>query len=103
MQPNGTTLEKSNHSCDPNCSAYVDAATGAFVLRAVRSISSGAPVTFDYETTEWAMDEPFACECGTPSCRGQISGFKKMAPEAQAKLQPRAAAHIQKMHLEGKH
>jgi hypothetical protein len=98
VQPEGSKLEKANHSCSPNCAAIVDSATGTFALRAIRPIAAGEAISFDYETTEWSMDEPFACRCGSPSCRGTIAGWKHMRPADQTRLLPKAAPHIQKMH-----
>lgn len=59
-----------NHHCEPN--AVLEGRT----LRAVRDIPVGEGVTFDYNTTEWEMAEPFACHCGSPRCVGQVRGKK---------------------------
>lgn len=59
-----------NHSCDPN----VKIVGRDFI--AIRDIQENEPITFDYETTEWEMDEPFTCGCGTESCRRRIQGYK---------------------------
>ena len=44
-----------NHSCRPN------ARVRGRELIALRAIKALEEVSFDYETTEWAMAEPFAC------------------------------------------
>jgi hypothetical protein len=36
---------------------------------------------FFYPSTEWSMAQPFDCLCGTPSCRGRITGARDMPPE----------------------
>lgn len=35
---------------------------------------------FFYPSTEWAMAQPFTCNCGTSTCHGTISGAKDMTP-----------------------
>ena len=64
-----------NHSCNANL--VVAGAPSFHALRFVakRDIAVGEELTFDYETTEGTMDEPFQCECGETSCRGMILGF----------------------------
>ncbi len=61
-----------NHSCRPNAE---------FVGRqliAIRPIRTGEEITFDYETTEESMAEPFRCHCG--HCGGRlIQGWRASA------------------------
>lgn len=57
-----------NHSCDPNVGF-----SGNVVLRAMRDISPGEELTTDYclfDTPESTM----SCSCGSPHCRGTITG-----------------------------
>lgn len=58
-----------NHSCNPNT-----AFDGLNVL-AITNISAGDELTLDY--AEFLDDnmEPFQCQCGSPLCRGLISGI----------------------------
>ncbi|TPX52168.1 hypothetical protein CcCBS67573_g09924 [Chytriomyces confervae] len=51
-----------NHSCDP--AAVVDVEFN--VVAAAKEIAPGEPVTFFYPSTEWEMDQPFQCWCGSP-------------------------------------
>ncbi|KAJ1459558.1 hypothetical protein M885DRAFT_459389 [Pelagophyceae sp. CCMP2097] len=97
VQPEDTMIEKANHSCDPNCEALVDEDLAMFALRAREDLASGSVITFDYETTEWAMDAPFDCACGASTCRGKIQGFKFQTAAHQITQLPKAAAHIQRM------
>ncbi len=53
-----------NHSCDPN------ARFSGRVLVATRPIRAWDEVTFDYDTTEFDMAEPFTCACGARCCLG---------------------------------
>ena len=64
-----------NHSCDPNCEAYLD--NGRIFIRAVKNIQPGVELTYDYSLE--IEDEPlpsrgllYACRCGAVRCRGTI-------------------------------
>lgn len=59
-----------NHSCEPNGFINVDELT--FI--ALTDIAAGEEITFNYLTTESAMDVPFNCRCGTKNCFGFIQG-----------------------------
>jgi hypothetical protein len=41
-------------------------------------MTPGTELTFFYPSTEWAMAQSFDCFCGTPSCKGRISGASDM-------------------------
>ena len=76
-----------NHSCHPNT-----------VIRerevfACRDIQPGDAVTFDYNTTEWEMAEPFRCRCGSASCLKEIRGFKHLTAAQRDRL-PLVAPHL---------
>jgi D-alanine-D-alanine ligase len=58
-----------NHSCEPN--TMFD---GLNVL-AIRDIEQNEELTLDYAQFLDENMEPFQCRCGTPSCRGEISGL----------------------------
>ena len=77
-----------NHGCDPNV-----VLRGAQVL-ALRDIGQHEEIVFDYETTEFEMAEPFQCSCGASTCRGQIRGFKHLAPAQREALRGQLAAHL---------
>lgn len=53
-----------NHSCRPN------ACFEGRQLRAMVGIDEGSEITFDYESTEETMAEPFQCHCG--HCGGRV-------------------------------
>ncbi|KAJ3232978.1 hypothetical protein HDU78_006721 [Chytriomyces hyalinus] len=63
-----------NHSCDP--AAVVDLEFN--VVAAAKEIAPGEPVTFFYPSTEWEMDQPFQCWCGSPKCLKVVQGAKGM-------------------------
>lgn len=70
-------LECTNHSCDPNC--FFD--TRSRQLIAIRNIGLGEELTFFYPSTEWEMDRPFNCTCGSDQCLGVISGARYLSTE----------------------
>lgn len=77
-----------NHSCDP--SAMI---CGTEVV-ARRSIEPLEEITFDYDTTEYDMAEPFDCRCGAQCCRGRIRGFRHLDPKHRERLRPRLAPYL---------
>ena len=68
-----------NHSCEPNVGF-----AGNIVLVAMRDIAAGEELTTDYALFDDA-EAPMPCNCGTPSCRGTISGRDWQRPELQRK------------------
>ena len=58
-----------NHSCDPNAGLVSDV-----VLVALRDIEAGEEITFDYATSDGSRYDEFTCGCGSPSCRGYVTG-----------------------------
>ena len=57
-----------NHSCNPNT-----AFDGLNVL-ALKNILKGEELTLDYSDFLDQHMEPFQCKCGSPACRGKITG-----------------------------
>ena len=68
-----------NHSCDPNI-----AIQGQIVFVAMRDIAAGEELTHDWATAD-DLDYVLECKCGSPSCRGTITGKDWMKPELQEK------------------
>lgn len=58
------------HSCDPNC--WVSETALQFICR--KSIGVGDMIQMDYEQTEDVLFQAFECGCGSPVCRGKITG-----------------------------
>ena len=77
-----------NHSCEPN----------VFVrdreMVALSCIEPWQQITFDYNTTEYDMAEPFDCQCGTSSCTGEIRGYRWLPAAEKARLRAYAGAHL---------
>jgi hypothetical protein len=57
-----------NHSCEPNCIS-----PGLELDLAVRDIAPGEQLTNHYGALN--LDHRFHCECGAPSCQGEIRGL----------------------------
>ena len=69
----------SNHSCEPNIGVQ-----GQIVFVALRDIEAGEELTHDWATTDddtYEMD----CKCGSPTCRGVITGQDWRRLDLQAK------------------
>lgn len=71
-----------NHHCEPN-SVIVDRE-----LVTLRAIGPWENVTFNYNTTEYDMAEPFDCHCGSAVCAGVIRGARHMSDTEYARLRP---------------
>lgn len=66
-----------NHGCDPNVWQ-----TDAFTLTARRTIDAGDELMMDYGTQSDG-DFDMACNCGSPLCRGRVTGVDWREPELQ--------------------
>jgi len=67
----------SNHSCDANLGMR-----GEITFVAMRDIRTGEELTHDWATTD---DDNYSveCECGSPRCRGILTGKDWQRPELQ--------------------
>ena len=70
-----------NHSCQPN--TIVD--TTALTVTAIRDIAAGEELNFFYPSTEWEMDRPFICLCGSPQCVRLVAGAKYLSIDTLAR------------------
>jgi hypothetical protein len=78
-----------NHSCIPNamirdCSLF-----------AIQPISPFEEITFDYNTTEYDMVDPFICRCGKCN-RRRIRGFRYLTDDEGTRLLPYLAEHLRR-------
>lgn len=65
-----------NHSCDPNCEA--DEVRGRVIIRAIRRISAGEEIAYDYSLYDGDLDDPALCFCGAKKCRGSMYSEKEL-------------------------
>ena len=65
-------LSALNHSCDPN--VILD--TERLLMVARRDIEKGEELSFFYPSTEWEMDAPFICLCGSANCIHVVAGAR---------------------------
>ena len=78
-QPSGPSRQATgygNHGCDPNL-WWVS----AYELAARRDIAAGQELTNDYATSTAEADFVMECLCGSPSCRGVVTGDDWRRPE----------------------
>jgi hypothetical protein len=61
-----------NHSCEPNL--ILD--TAHLSVLACRDVASGEELTYFYPSTEWEMDVPFICRCGSKRCIHVVAGAR---------------------------
>jgi hypothetical protein len=61
-----------NHSCDPN--VILD--TERMLMIARRDIEKGEELSFFYPSTEWEMQAPFICLCGSTNCIHVVAGAR---------------------------
>lgn len=81
----GNGAECIAHHCDPNVRVKVNG-DGTFDFVTVKPIPRGDLVTFNYNTTEWLMNTPFPCLCGSKYCAGLICGFHALKSADQQRL-----------------
>jgi len=69
----------SNHSCDSNLGMC-----GSIMFVAMRNIKAGEELTHDWCVTD-DDDYSVQCNCGSPKCRGTLTGKDWQRPELQAR------------------
>lgn len=72
--------EHFNHSCEPNAGIR-----GQVTLVALRSIAVGEEVSYDYAMSDGSPYDEFECRCGSPLCRGKVTGEDWKRPELRAR------------------
>ena len=77
-----------NHDCEPTTEIR------SLEVVAVRDIAAGESVTFDYNTTEASLAEPFSCHCGSVRCVGVVRGARYLAPAHRARLSGRLPDYL---------
>jgi len=65
-----------NHSCEPNVGM-----SGQVGLIAMREIAAGEEVCLDYAMCDGSDYDEFECTCGSPGCRGRVTGNDWKRPD----------------------
>lgn len=86
----GEAAECLAHHCDPNVAVTVRS-DGTFEMATIKGIQKGDMVTWCYNTTEWELNSPFPCLCGSPVCARTIRGFKHLSGADRERLWPTAS------------
>jgi len=77
-----------NHHCDPTT------AIRSLEVIAEHRIAVGESITFDYNTTEDVLAEPFTCHCGSAGCVGIVRGARFLTPAHRARLADRLPDYL---------
>ena len=80
-----------NHSCDPNCGMR-----NATQVVAMRDISVGEELTFDYAMSDMAPYDEFDCECDSPLCRTRVTGLDWRLPALQERYAGYFSPYVQR-------
>jgi hypothetical protein len=80
-----------NHSCEPNAGL-----SGQIAVVAMRTISPGEEITIDYAMCDGSAYDEFTCLCGSPGCRGKISGEDWRMPELWARYRGYFSPYLQR-------
>jgi uncharacterized protein len=80
-----------NHSCNPNAGL-----SGQICLVAMRDISAGEEICFDYATCDSLPYDEFSCSCGEPNCRGHVTGDDWKIKELQERYAGYFSPYLQK-------
>jgi len=82
-----------NHSCTPN--TYIKNKQ----LIAITDISPKSELTFNYNTTEYKISNPFKCNCSHKNCRKEINGYKYLTEEQKIEISDFTAPYLKNTQL----
>lgn len=80
-----------NHSCEPNAGL-----SGQLALVALRDIGPGEEISYDYAMSDGSSYDEFRCGCGSPMCRGAITGDDWRRPELWVRYQGHFSPYLQR-------
>lgn len=80
-----------NHSCDPNAGMG-----GHFTVVAMRDIEADEEVCIDYAMCDGSSYDEFHCRCGTPACRGWVTGEDWRLPAVRRRYRGYFAPYLAK-------
>ena len=88
-------IELINHSCDPNCGVLVRPDDEVMEIRARRPIAKGEELSTDYAMFELRIEHMTGpCLCGSPQCRGRITGYWGLPEDRREAYGPYIAAYL---------
>jgi hypothetical protein len=98
----GDPADYFNHSCTPNCGL-----NSPISLVAMRDITAGEEVCFDYAMSDSSDYDEFECHCGTALCRQRVTGKDWQIPELQIRytgyFSPYLQRRIEQARLQAEH
>jgi hypothetical protein len=68
-------------------------------LYALRTVSPGEELGWNYLTTEWELSCPFECGCGAAECEHTIRGFKYLSNDRRMALRPLLSPYLRSLVL----
>ena len=80
-----------NHSCSPNAGL-----SGQISLTAMRDIEVDEEVCFDYAMCDGSPYDEFICSCGSPECRGKVTGEDWKRPELRERYAGYYSPYLQR-------
>ena len=80
-----------NHSCTPNAGF-----SGQISLIAMRDIDVDEEVCFDYAMCDGSPYDEFICSCGSPDCRGEVTGEDWKRPELRERYAGYYSSYLQR-------
>jgi hypothetical protein len=80
-----------DHCCSPNAGM-----SGQIALIARRDISPGEEICYDYAMSDGSPYDEFDCQCGSPDCRGRITGEDWQRPDLQEKYEGFFSPYLQR-------
>jgi SET domain-containing protein len=101
LESDGAIDECLNHSCSPNCSIDFD----RLMLVACRDIDQGEELTFNYNTSEYDLEDQrcaFICLCGSDKCIGHVKGFGYLASSRKEEIAPNVSPFLKRKWKEEK-
>ncbi|MFN2431734.1 MAG: CYTH domain-containing protein [Gemmatimonadota bacterium] len=90
LDPAGTIGRHLNHSCAPSAGVR-----GSRTLVALRPLEAGEEVVYDYAMTEWELE--MVCCCGTPACRGLITGYRGLTEKLRRVYDPFVSDYLREL------
>lgn len=80
-----------NHSCDPTAGM-----SGQIGVVALRDLAAGEEICIDYAMCDGSAYDEFACGCGSPRCRGHVTGNDWQRPNLQARYAGYFSPYLQR-------